>query len=175
MKITKSDLRDGIYYDGTLICNENLKIDCDIIITGYLDCRGDLVCGGNLVCRGNLDCGGYLICQGNLDCRGNLVCGGYLNCRGYLICQGYLNCGGLLTIKSKLVVKYLQLGKIGSRNSDSIFYITEDEVFCKVGCFEGSMGELEKAIADKHNVDSIYFKEYMETIKYVKALSLLYV
>jgi len=73
MKITKNDLRDGIYYDGALICNENLKIDCGIIITGYLDCQGYLDCRGDLDCRGNLVCGGDLVCQGNLYCRGNLI------------------------------------------------------------------------------------------------------
>jgi len=161
----------NLYCKGDLCCEGDLCCKGNLYCKGDLCCEGDLCCKGNLYCEGDLCCEGDLYCKGNLYCKGDLCCEGDLCCKGNLYCEGDLCCEGNLKIKNKLIKKYLRIGKIGSRNSDTIFYIPKrGKVFIKCGCWSGNIDDFKKRVKDQYN-GSYYYDEYMATIDYVMAMS----
>ena len=111
------DLRNSA---GVIEIDGDLRIECNVPLSGVgehiagikvagnlscgsnLACAGYLSCGGNLYCDGDLSCGSYLYCGGNLACWDSLECADYLYCAGKLSCGGSLYCGGNLACSGKL-------------------------------------------------------------------------
>lgn len=55
--------------------------------------------------------------------------------------------------------KYISIDNVGSRNDTVTFYISDNEIFVKTGCFRDTLKEFKKAVKSTHE-GSIYEKEY---------------
>ena len=59
--------------------------------------------------------------------------------------------------------KYITMDNVGSRNNTVTFYISDNEIFVKTGCFHDTLKEFKKAVKSTHK-GSIYEKEYNDCI-----------
>lgn len=60
--------------------------------------------------------------------------------------------------------KYISIDNVGSRNDTVTFYISDNEIYIKTGCFHDNLKEFKKAVNSTHK-GSIYEKEYNDCIK----------
>jgi hypothetical protein len=88
--------------------------------------------------------------------------------------EGNLNCEGNLKIRDNICLKYINIGKIGSRNSDTIFYIFQNDIFITCGCFRDYINQFKKAVLETHDTNN-FSKEYFIFIKAVEKLAKIYI
>lgn len=59
---------------------------------------------------------------------------------------------------------------MGSRNDyPAVYWIEVGKEQCIVGCFKGTLDELERAVERTHKHNSVYFTEYKKFIKAIRA------
>ena len=64
----------------------------------------------------------------------------------------------------------LKIDRIGSRKGCTYFFKTPSEIYVRCGCFFGTIARFENAVNKTHSNNEQYRKEYLEAIKYVKAI-----
>lgn len=60
--------------------------------------------------------------------------------------------------------KYITMDNVGRRNDCITFYLSDNEIYVKTGCFHDTLTEFKKAVKSTHK-GSIYEKEYNNCIK----------
>lgn len=68
------------------------------------------------------------------------------------------------------VDRVLKIDRIGSRKGCTYFFKTLSEIYVRCGCFFGTIAEFETKVNITHKDNNQYRKEYLEAIKYVKAV-----
>lgn len=68
------------------------------------------------------------------------------------------------------IKRVLKIDRIGSRKGCTYFFKTPSKIYVRCGCFFGTLKEFKKAVLKTHKNNEQYRKEYLETIKYVKAI-----
>ena len=68
------------------------------------------------------------------------------------------------------VDRVLKIDRIGSRRGCTYFFKTLSEIYVRCGCFFGTIAEFEKRVNETHQNNEQYRKEYLEAIKYVRAV-----
>ena len=66
--------------------------------------------------------------------------------------------------------RFVKIDRIGSRNSCTYFFKTLSNIYVRCGCFFGTIDEFEQKVKETHENNEQYLKEYLEAIKYVKAI-----
>ena len=66
--------------------------------------------------------------------------------------------------------RFVKIDRIGSRNGCTYFFKTLSNIYVRCGCFFGTIDEFEQKVKEKHENKEQYLKEYLEAIKYVKAI-----
>jgi hypothetical protein len=64
--------------------------------------------------------------------------------------------------------KYIILSCIGSVKRQTTYCFEEDKVWC--GCFTGNLKEFETKVKVTHKNNPLYLCEYLNAIKYIKAI-----
>lgn len=68
------------------------------------------------------------------------------------------------------VERVLKIDRIGSRKGCTYFFKTHNEIYVRCSCFFGTIAEFENKVNETHKDNEQYRKEYIEAIKYVKAI-----
>lgn len=68
------------------------------------------------------------------------------------------------------VERVVKIDRIGSRKDCTYFLKTKSEIYVRCGCFFGTIAEFETKVNKTHANNEQYRKEYIEAIKYVKAI-----
>lgn len=68
------------------------------------------------------------------------------------------------------VDRVVKIDRIGSRKGCTYFFKTKSEIYVRCGCFFGTIAEFEIKVNETHANNERYRKEYLEAIKYVKAI-----
>ena len=68
------------------------------------------------------------------------------------------------------VDRVIKIDRIGSRKGCTYFFKTMSEIYVRCGCFFGTIAEFETKVNETHENNEQYRKEYIEAIKYVKAI-----
>ena len=68
------------------------------------------------------------------------------------------------------VDRVVKIDRIGSRKGCTYFFKTLSEIYVRCGCFFGTLGEFEEQVNKTHKDNEQYRTEYLETIKYIKAI-----
>ena len=68
------------------------------------------------------------------------------------------------------VDRVLKIDRIGSRKGCTYFFKTPSEIYVRCGCFFGTIAEFENKVNKTHEYNEQYRKEYLEAIKYAKAI-----
>lgn len=68
------------------------------------------------------------------------------------------------------VNRVIKIDRIGSRKGCTYFFKTASEIYVRCGCFFGTIAEFEAAVNETHKNNEQYKNEYLEAIRYVKAI-----
>lgn len=68
------------------------------------------------------------------------------------------------------VVRIIKIDRIGSRKGCTYFFKTASEIYVRCGCFFGTIAEFEAKVNETHKNNKRYKNEYLEAIKYIKAV-----
>ena len=68
------------------------------------------------------------------------------------------------------VERFIKIDRIGSRIGCTYFFKTLSNIYVRCGCFFGTIEQFEQKVNETHNDNEQYRKEYLEAIKYVKAI-----
>lgn len=68
------------------------------------------------------------------------------------------------------VDRVLKIDRIGSRKGCTYFFKTLSEIYVRCGCFFGTIAEFENKVNETHKYNEQYRREYLEAIKYVRAV-----
>ena len=131
---------------------DNLIVNCDMELDASCIVEGNQTVNGNQYIKGNQDI------KGSQD----------IKCSQYVM--------GYQAVKGIKLKKSITVNHIGSRNSNTIFYIPEDDnikIFVKCGCFNGTITEFLN-MAHKRHGKNLHFIEYKKTIKYIKNIRNIY-
>lgn len=71
---------------------------------------------------------------------------------------------------SETTLRFLKIDRIGSRLGCTYFFKTATDIYVRCGCFFGTIADFEKKVNETHARNKKYRKEYIEAIKYVKAV-----
>ena len=71
---------------------------------------------------------------------------------------------------SEVVDRVIKIDRIGSRKGCTYFFKTLSEIYVRCGCFFGTLGEFEEQVNETHKDNEQYRTEYLEAIKYIKAI-----
>lgn len=68
------------------------------------------------------------------------------------------------------VDRVVKIDRIGSRKGCTYFFKTKNKIYVRCGCFFGTILEFEAKVKETHKNNEQYRKEYLEAIKYIKAI-----
>lgn len=68
------------------------------------------------------------------------------------------------------VGRVIKIDRIGSRKDCTYFFKTLSEIYVRCGCFFGTIAEFEAQVNETHKDNEQYKKEYLEAIRYIKAV-----
>ena len=71
---------------------------------------------------------------------------------------------------SETTLRFLKIDRIGSRLGCTYFFKTATDIYVRCGCFFGTIADFERQVNETYARNKKYRKEYLETIKYVKAV-----
>lgn len=137
-------------------------------------CRNCLDCCKCTDCRYCRDCSNCSNCAGCSHCDNCWDC---IDCRDCRICKYCSNCAACCgCVKFTTNPQRITGPAIGSRNDDpTVYWVNPGEEQCVVGCFRGTLDELEAAVRIRHEDNQEYLTDYLTFIKavrcYQKALS----
>ena len=162
-------LKNCSYCSGCLYCSDcsgcSRCSDCsycsDCSGCSYCsDCSGCSRCSG---CSGCSYCSYCSYCSGCSDCSDCSYCS---DCSGCSRCSRCSYCSGC-----KIQPEIYSTARIGSRNSNTIFFKTEDVINVACGCFRGTFAEWVARVRTTYpDKDNQYRKQYEAEIKKVKKL-----
>ena len=149
----------------TLVNCENL-VNCrnmancnDCTNCGY--CNDCTNCKGCSECKGCRDCKNCIGCRDCRDCNGCGYCSFCINCKGCSECN---SCHDFQENPQRITGK-----KMGRRNDFSVVYWNEvGKEQCVVGCFCGTLSELEEKVKETHKNNPKHYEDYMKFIKCVR-------
>ena len=123
------------------------------------NCLNCFNCSGCSYCSRCSYCSGCFNCS---DCSGCSYCSGCSRCSHCSDCSGCSGCSGFKENPQRLTSS-----KIGSRNSQTTVYWTDDkeEVIC--GCFKGTLDKFKIRVIEKHG-NNEYAKQYLTFIEKVQ-------
>ena len=110
-------------------------------------------------CTGCTDCTGCTGCTRCTDCTD---CTGCTRCRGCTGCRGCTDCTEFKSNPQRITSP-----KIGSRQSQSTYYWTDEHEQVVCGCFCGTLDEFAERVKNVHG-DNQHGQEYIKWIKAVK-------
>ena len=64
----------------------------------------------------------------------------------------------------------IKIDRIGSRKGCTYFFKTLSQIYVRCGCFFGTLNEFEAQVNKTHKDNDKYRQEYLEAIKYIKAV-----
>lgn len=134
------------------IAKSKTLIDCSYC-KGCSYCIGCNVCSDCSYCRGCIDCRNCSYCR---DCKGCRCCSDCSDCSYCSYCRGFNSNPQRITSP-----------KIGSRNSQTTFYWTDNHNQVVCGCFTGTWDDF-KLKVDKTHVDNKYGRQYKKWIQAVE-------
>lgn len=122
---------------------------------GCSDCRECTNCSFCNACR---DCANCSYCDGCSNCEN---CRRSKNCKG---CRECKDCSDFQENPQRITGK-----RMGRRDDFPVVYwIETGKEQCVVGCFCGTLSELEKKVEETHKNNSKHYKDYMKFIKCVR-------
>ena len=68
------------------------------------------------------------------------------------------------------VERFIKIDRIGSRIGCTYFFKTLSNIYVRCGCFFGTIEQFEQKVNETHKYNEQHRKEYLEAIKYVKAI-----
>lgn len=71
---------------------------------------------------------------------------------------------------AEVIDRVIKIDRIGSRNGCTYFFKTLSEIYVRCGCFFGTLEEFEEQVNETHKDNEQYRKEYLEAIRYIKAI-----
>ena len=71
---------------------------------------------------------------------------------------------------SEQVDRVIKIDRIGSRQGCTYFFKTLSQIYVRCGCFFGTIERFEAQVNETHKDNEKYRKEYLEAIKYIKAV-----
>ena len=66
--------------------------------------------------------------------------------------------------------RVIKIDRIGSRKGCTYFFKTLSQIYVRCGCFFGTIEKFEAEVNETHKNHDKYRKEYLEAIKYIKAV-----
>lgn len=90
----------------------------------------------------------------------------------YCIFGEYCNFGECCRFENivEVIDRVIKIDRIGSRNGCTYFFKTLSEIYVRCGCFFGTLEEFEEQVNETHEDNEQYRKEYLEAIRYIKAI-----
>ncbi len=154
------------------IFGRNCDFDSDCIFGRNCDFGSD--------CYFGLDCNFGLNCNFGAGCHFGAKCG-FGNGSAFgdrsdfgVNCNFGQGCRFENNVKfesmSETTLRFLKIDRIGSRLGCTYFFKTASDIYVRCGCFFGTIADFEKKVNETHERNKKYRKEYLETIKYVKAV-----
>lgn len=70
--------------------------------------------------------------------------------------------------RAKTDKRYITISCIGSRKDTTTYCFEDDYILC--GCFKGTLEQFEDKVKTTHAPDTVYYKEYIGAIAYIKSL-----
>ena len=71
---------------------------------------------------------------------------------------------------SEQIDRVIKIDRIGSRKGCTYFFKTLSQIYVRCGCFFGTIEEFEAQVNETHKDNDKYRQEYLEAIKYIKAV-----
>ena len=71
---------------------------------------------------------------------------------------------------SEQIDRVIKIDRIGSRKGCTYFFKTLSQIYVRCGCFFGTIEKFEAKVNETHKDNDKYRQEYLETIKYIKAV-----
>lgn len=68
------------------------------------------------------------------------------------------------------IIRVIKIDRIGSRQGCTYFFKTLSQIYVRCGCFFGTIEKFEAEVNETHKNHDKYRKEYLEAIKYIKAV-----
>lgn len=68
------------------------------------------------------------------------------------------------------VDRVIKIDRIGSRSACTYFFKTLSQIYVRCGCFFGTIEKFEEKVNETHKDNDKYRQEYLEAIKYIKAV-----
>ncbi len=125
------------------------------------DCLNCSYCSRCFRCSNCFDCSDCFGCSNCSRCSG---CSGCSRCFGCSDCSGCSGCSDFKTNPRRYIGR-----RIGSRNSQTTTYWTDEKIQVVCGCFVGTLKEFEKKVKETHG-DNEYGKQYQQYIQIVKTI-----
>lgn len=135
-------------------------LDCSYCINCIycVRCRG---CNGCSYCNHCIDCSYCNTCNGCEYCSNCYYCGDCVYCTDCSLCN---DCDSFSKDPERIIGP-----KMGSRNDNPVVYWTKaGEEQCIVGCFRGTLNELEEAVEETHKDNPVYLTQYRKFIRCVR-------
>ena len=71
---------------------------------------------------------------------------------------------------SEQIDRVIKIDRIGSRKGCTYFFKTLSQIYVRCGCFFGTIEKFEAQVNETHKDNDKYRQEYLEAIKYIKAV-----
>ena len=68
------------------------------------------------------------------------------------------------------VDRVIKIDRIGSRSACTYFFKTLSQIYVRCGCFFGTIEKFEEKVNETYKDNNKYRQEYLEAIKYIKAV-----
>lgn len=68
------------------------------------------------------------------------------------------------------IIRVIKIDRIGSRQGCTYFFKTLSQIYVRCGCFFGTIEKFEAEVNETHKDNDKYRQEYLEAIKYIKAV-----
>lgn len=134
------------------------KEEAEYFSASLIDCRN---CTNCKFCNHCNDCSWCSYCR---NCNGCSSCINCSYCSGCSYCNHCSDCDSF----SKNPERVIGL-KMGSRNDfPSVYWTKVGKEQCVVGCFRGTLDELEKAVEETHKNNKKYLTQYRKFIRLVR-------
>ena len=138
------------------------------------DCRDCHSCCGCYKCRkccGCRDCGDCRDCNNCYSCMDCGDCSGCQYCRYCCYCDDCDDCSYCRSCSSfGHNPQRIFGGKMGHRDDiPAVYWIEPGREQCVVGCFRGTLDQLEERVKETHADNPEHLKNYLEFIKKVRA------
>lgn len=132
------------------------------------DCRNCHNCSYCRACSNCCECKGCTYCADCMDC---IDCGECAYCRYCSSCKGCRGCAKFSTNPQRITGPAM-----GSRYANpTVYWVKPGEEQCVVGCFSGTLNDLERAVRIRHEDNQKHLTDYLTFIEsvrcYQKALS----